>query len=158
MFLMRSDIFIYDASFTQIMVLAQLRGHQVICSAFIEKDKKFLIVMCPRFKVWRVPGGRTEHAEKLEQTLIREMKEEIGISFENPRFIGFGQNQQFHVRDQRETSRLIMFFHVKTNQIPKLDPDEAEQERWITLDELKKIKNKEGALTDLFNRNPNLNL
>ena len=138
------------------MTIAQLRGHQVICSAFIEKDGKFLIVMCPRFKVWRVPGGRTEHGERLEDTLIREMKEETGLSFQNPRFIGFGQDQQFHVRDQKETSRLIMFFHVKTSQEPKLDPDEAEQHKWVTLDELKKIDNKEGALTDLFNRNPKL--
>jgi len=138
------------------MTIAPLRGHQVICSAFIEKEEEFLIVMCPRFKVWRVPGGRTEHGERLEETLIREMKEETGIFFQNPKFIGFGQDQQFHVRDQKETSRLIIFFHVKTNQEPKLDPDEAEQYKWVTLNELKKIENKEGALTDLFNRNPKL--
>jgi ADP-ribose pyrophosphatase YjhB (NUDIX family) len=105
-----------------------------------------------------VPGGRTEHGEQLEETLIREMQEETGITFENPRFIGFGQDQQFHVACQRETSRLIMFFHVKTDEEPKLDPDEAEDSKWISLDELKKIDNKEGALTDLFNRNPDLTL
>ncbi|MEA3514425.1 MAG: NUDIX hydrolase [Nanoarchaeota archaeon] len=140
------------------MERSKLRGHQVICSAFIEKDNKFLIVMCPRFKVWRVPGGRTEHGEKLEETLIREMQEETGITFENPKFIGFGQDQQFHIKCQRETSRLIMFFHVKTNEEPKLDPDEAEDFKWVTLDDLKKIENKEGALTDLFNRNPKFSL
>ena len=140
------------------MERAQLRGHQVICSAFIEKNGKFLMVMCPRFKVWRVPGGRTEHGEKLEDTLIREMKEETGIIFKNPTFVGFGQDQQFHVKAQKETSRLIMFFHVKTNQEPKLDPEEAEEHKWVTLDYLKKLKKKEGALTDLFNRNPNFSL
>ncbi len=138
------------------MVRAKLRGHQVICSAFIERDGKFLIIMCPIFKVWRVPGGRTEHGEKMEDTLIREMEEETGIKFGNPKFIGWGQDQQYHVQGQKETSRLIMFFHVKTDQEPKLDPDEAEDFRWVTLEELKKIKNKEGALNDLFNRNPNL--
>ena len=140
------------------MEKSKLRGHQVICSAFIEKDNKFLIVMCPRFKVWRVPGGRTEHGEKLEETLIREMQEETNITFENPKFIGFGQDQQFHVAGQRETSRLIMFFHVKTNEEPKLDPDEAEDFKWVTLDDLKKIDNKEGALTDLFERNQDFSL
>ena len=74
------------------MERSKLRGHQVICSAFIEKDNRFLIVMCPRFKVWRVPGGRTEHGEQLEETLIREMREETGITFENPLFVGFGQD------------------------------------------------------------------
>lgn len=138
------------------MTRARLRGHQVICSAFIKKEGKFLIIMCPKFKVWRVPGGRAEHGEKLEETLIREMKEELGITFKNPTFIGFGQDQQFHVLAQKETSRLIIFFYLKTNQEPKLDPDEAEEYRWVTLEELKKIKNKEGALADLFNRNPKL--
>ncbi len=138
------------------MVRSRIRGHQVICSAFIEKDGKFLIVMCPRFRVWRVPGGRAEHGERLEETLIREMQEETGITFENPEFVGFGQDQQFHVAAQRETSRLIMFFHVMTDREPELDPDEAEDFRWVTLDELRKIENKEGALTDLFERNPDL--
>ena len=136
----------------------KLKGHQVICSAFIEKDKKFLIVMCPRFKVWRVPGGRAEHGEKLEETLIREMQEETGITFENPPFVGFGQDQQFNVVRQRETSRLIMFFHVKTDEKPKLNPSEAEDFKWVTLDEIKKIENKEGALMDLFERNKDFSL
>ena len=140
------------------MERSKLRGHQVICSAFIEKDNKFLIVMCPRFKVWRVPGGRTEHGEKLEETLIREMQEETGITFGKPKFVGFGQDQQFHVAGQRETSRLIMFFHVKTNEELNLDPDEAEDFKWVTLDDLKNIDNKEGALTDLFNRKPDFSL
>jgi len=135
-----------------------IRGHQVICSAFIEKNKKFLIIMCPKFKVWRVPGGRAEHGEKLEETLIREMQEETGIVFQNPKFIGFGQDQQYKVVDKKETSRLIMFFHVKTSQEPKLDSEEAEEHKWVTLDELKKIKNKEGALTDLFLRNKEFRL
>ena len=140
------------------MVRSKLRGHQVICSAFIEQDKKFLIVFCPRFKVWRVPGGRAEHGEKLEQTLIREMEEETGITFENPTFIGWGQDQQFHVKGQRETSRLLIFFHVKTDQELTLDPDEAEDHKWVTLDELQLIADKEGGLTDFFSRNPHLKL
>lgn len=141
-------------------IRSEIRGHQVVCSAFIEKDKKFLIVMDPKFKVWRVPGGRAEHGEKVEETLIREMQEETGITFKNPRFIGFGQDQQFHFGNQRETSRLIMFFHVKIDKEADeeltLDPNEAEDHKWVTLDELKKLKLKEGALADLFNRNPNL--
>ena len=140
------------------MKRAKLRGHQVICSAFIEKNNKFLIVMCPRFKVWRVPGGRAEHGEKLEETLIREMREETGIKFDNPKFIGWGQDQQFHVRKQKETSRLLMFFCMKTNKKPKLDSNEAEDFKWVTIDELKSIENKEGALTDFFKRNSDLKI
>ena len=63
------------------MARLELRGHQVVCEAFIEKEGKFMILFCPKFKVWRVPGGRAEWGEKIEDTLLREMKEETGISF-----------------------------------------------------------------------------
>lgn len=137
---------------------AKLRWHQVICSAFIEKNWRILIVRCPWFKVWRVPGGRAEHGEKLEETLVREMKEETNIKFKNPKFIGYWYDQQFHIQRQLETSRLIIFFHVKTNIEPKLDPKEAESHKWVTIDELKSIKNKEWALSDFFNINPDFSI
>lgn len=140
------------------MTKAELRGHQVICSAFIKKEGRFLVVMRPGFKVWRVPGGRAEHGEKLEETLIREMREETGITFKNPKFVGWGQDQQFLVKKQKETSRLVMFFYVETDKEPNLDLDEAEEFKWVTIEELKKIKNKEGALTDFFLRNPKIKL
>lgn len=130
-------------------------GHQVVCSAFIEKDKKFLIVMCPKFKVWRVPWGRPEYWEKVEKTLIREMQEEVGISFENPIFVGFGQDIQLYFIKQKETSRLILYFYVKTNEELIIDSDEAEEYKWVSIEEMKKIENKEGALNDFFKRNPN---
>ena len=59
------------------MQRATLKGHQVICSAFIQRpDNKILIIYCPGFKTWRVPGGRTEHGEKIEDTVVREIHEE----------------------------------------------------------------------------------
>ena len=134
--------------------MADVKGPTVVCSAFIEKNGKFLMVFCPRFKVWRVPGGRAEWSETLEETLIREMREEVGVKFSNPKFIGYGQDHQYHVRDQKETSRLLMFFHIKTNKELKIDPDECEEFKWVSLEEMKKEKNKEGALTDLFEKNP----
>lgn len=139
---------------------SKLQGHQVVCSAFIEKNQKVFIFMDPMFKVWRVPGGRPEHGEKIEETLIREMEEETGVKFKNPKFIGWGQDQQFKVDDQLETSRLIMFFHVRLDhdQELRIDPTEAEDHKWVTIDELKKIKNKEGALADFFQRNADFNI
>lgn len=133
-------------------------GPQVVCSAFIEKDGRFLLFLCPRFKVWRVPGGRAEFDETLEETLAREMKEEVGIEISDPEFLGYGQDHQYHVRDQHETSRLLMFFHVKADGEPKIDPDEADQFKWVTLDELKKLQKKEGGLTDFLDRNPGIDL
>lgn len=134
------------------------KGPEIICSAFIEKDKKFLIFSDPKFKVWRVPGGRAEAGERIEDTIVREMKEEIGIEINNPRFLGYGQDQQFHFKKNMKTSRLLMFFHARITEEPTVDSSEAEEYKWVTLDEMKKIENKEGGLTDFFHKNPKFSL
>ncbi|MBI4250564.1 NUDIX hydrolase [Candidatus Uhrbacteria bacterium] len=131
-----------------------LQGHQVACSAFIEKGGKFLAVFDPGFRVWRVPGGRPEWGETVEETLIREMREETSIQFEQPRFLGFGQDQQFHIVRNKETSRVVLYFHVKTDKEPLLDPEEAQDHRWVSLEEMKKLNPIEGALVDFFQRFP----
>ncbi|PIO04023.1 hypothetical protein COT48_02505, partial [Candidatus Woesearchaeota archaeon CG08_land_8_20_14_0_20_47_9] len=73
-----------------------------------------------------------EWDETLEQALIRELKEEVGVEFENPRFLGYGQDHQYHIRKQKETSRVIIFFHVKTDKDLSINPDEAEDYTWVT--------------------------
>lgn len=141
------------------MQRATLKGHQVICSAFIQRpDNKILIIYCPGFKTWRVPGGRTEHGEKIENTVLREVHEETGLKVEKPIFLGFGQDEQPLIRENKETSRLILFFLVKTDhdEVIRLDPHEAERHLWVTLNQLKELEDKEGALTDFFERNKGL--
>jgi len=133
-----------------------VNGPSVVCSGLIEKNGKFLLVLCPGFKVWRVPGGRAEWGEPIEKTFAREMKEEIGLTIKNPRFLGYGQDNQYHVRGGFETSRLLMFFHAKITKEPKIDPGEAEEFKWVTLEELKNHENVEGALKDFFKKNPGI--
>jgi ADP-ribose pyrophosphatase YjhB (NUDIX family) len=140
------------------MAQQEAKRPTVVCSAFVEKDGKFLLVFCPRFKVWRVPGGRTEWNETLKQTLTREMREELGVEFKNPKFLGYGQDHQYHFINEKETSRLLMFFHVKTDKKLRIDPSEAEDFKWLTFGQLKKQPDKEGALSDFLRRNPNLKL
>lgn len=84
------------------------------------------------------------------------MEEETGVSFDTPKFLGFWQDQQIHILGNRETSRLIMFYHLQTREELTLDPDEAEDHKWCTIDEIKAIENKEWALSDFFTRHPNI--
>tara|TARA_Y100000310_G_scaffold345414_1_gene464723 strand:+ start:2928 stop:3188 length:261 start_codon:yes stop_codon:yes gene_type:complete len=84
------------------------------------------------------------------------MKEEIGINIQNPKFLGYGEDNQFHHRKNKKTSRLIMFFHVKINQEPTIDKDEADDFKWVTFDEIKNEQNKESALDDFFEKNPDI--
>lgn len=56
----------------------------VAACALIDGDGRILIAQRPVGKpmagLWEFPGGKVEDGERPEQTLIRELKEELGIS------------------------------------------------------------------------------
>ena len=56
----------------------------VVACALVDTDKRVLIAQRPQGKtlagLWEFPGGKVERGERPEQTLIRELHEEIGIT------------------------------------------------------------------------------
>jgi 8-oxo-dGTP diphosphatase len=56
----------------------------VVACALVDADKRVLIARRPQGKalagLWEFPGGKVERGERPEQTLIRELHEEIGIN------------------------------------------------------------------------------
>jgi 8-oxo-dGTP diphosphatase len=55
----------------------------VAACAFVDADGRVLIAQRPEDKpmagLWEFPGGKVESGERPEQTLIRELKEELGV-------------------------------------------------------------------------------
>jgi len=55
----------------------------VVAVALIDPDNRVLIAQRPEGKqlagLWEFPGGKVEHGERPEETLIRELREELGI-------------------------------------------------------------------------------
>ena len=55
----------------------------VAACALVDADGRVLLAQRPRGKpmagLWEFPGGKVEAGERPEQTLIRELKEELGI-------------------------------------------------------------------------------
>jgi ADP-ribose pyrophosphatase YjhB (NUDIX family) len=130
----------------------------LVISAFVEKENKFLLVYDPKFKFWRVPGGRVEFKEKVEDCLVREMEEELGIKLDNQKFLGFGEDIAYHHEKKYHTSRLLLYYHVKTDKELTLDPKEISEHKWLTFEEIKKHDNLEPGMVDLFNRFPDMKL
>ena len=60
----------------------------VVACALVDADRRVLIAQRPEGKtlagLWEFPGGKVEPGERPEVTLIRELKEELGISVEEP--------------------------------------------------------------------------
>jgi 8-oxo-dGTP diphosphatase len=60
----------------------------VAACALVDADGRVLLAERPAGKtmagLWEFPGGKVESGERPEQTLIRELKEELGIVIEEP--------------------------------------------------------------------------
>ena len=60
----------------------------VVACALIDVDGRVLLAQRPQGRtmagLWEFPGGKMEAGEKPEQTLIRELKEELGIDVKEP--------------------------------------------------------------------------
>jgi 8-oxo-dGTP diphosphatase len=60
----------------------------VVAAALIDKDGRVLIAQRPEGKgmagLWEFPGGKVEAGERPEETLIRELNEELGITVKEP--------------------------------------------------------------------------
>ena len=60
----------------------------VVAAALVDADGRVLIAKRPEGKalagLWEFPGGKIEPGERPEETLIRELREELGISVKEP--------------------------------------------------------------------------
>jgi 8-oxo-dGTP diphosphatase len=66
------------------MAMPDLKLTLVVACALVDTDKRVLIAQRPQCKtlagLWEFPGGKLEPGERPEQSLIRELQEEIGIT------------------------------------------------------------------------------
>jgi 8-oxo-dGTP diphosphatase len=60
----------------------------VVACALVDADNRVLLAQRPEGKpmagLWEFPGGKMEPGEKPEQTLIRELREELSIDVKEP--------------------------------------------------------------------------
>ncbi len=65
-----------------------LRLVLVAACALIDPDGRVLVALRPPDKsmagLWEFPGGKVEVGERPEETVIRELREELGISIQEP--------------------------------------------------------------------------
>ena len=111
----------------------------VAACALIDADGRVLIAERPAGKemagLWEFPGGKVEDGERPEETLIRELKEELGIVVSEPCLapLTFASHAypNFH---------LLMPLYVCRRWEGTVTPQEGQQVAWVKPNRLRDYK------------------
>ena len=85
----------------------------------------------PTWHGWNFPGGHVEKGEYVTPSVIREMKEETGLTIENPKLCGI---KEFH--KMKDGKRYIVFLYVATQFSGELKSSTEGEVFWYPLSEL----------------------
>lgn len=86
---------------------------------------------------WDGGGGGLKHGETLEETVIREVKEEYNASVLKLDYVG--HLEVFRTNESRQRTHWVAFFHavkVDPSQVRIMEPDIFEESGWFTLNNL----------------------
>lgn len=101
------------------------------------KNKNKILVLNRNDKAWpglTFPGGHVENHEAFHDSVIREVKEETGLTITDPRLTGV---KQFFDKDD---NRYIVFFYIATNFTGKVKASDEGELYWMTKEELQNHK------------------
>jgi 8-oxo-dGTP diphosphatase len=124
-------------------------GAVVICDGKILLEKRKYE---PGKGKWSIPGGLVELGENVEQTVIREVKEETGLEVEKPEHIDVVNNV---VRDENGEVKyhfVIIDYFVKLKGGTLKAASDAEELNWVPLSDVEKYDLTK-TFTEFFQRN-----
>ena len=84
---------------------------------------------------WNFPGGHVEPGEFVTPSVLREIREETGLTIENPKLCGIKEFQK-----EQDGKRFIVFLYVASRFSGELRSSAEGDVFWYPLSELKRSK------------------
>lgn len=84
---------------------------------------------------WNFPGGHVEQGEFVTPSVVREIREETGLTIENPKLCGIKEFQK-----EQDGKRFIVFLYVASRFSGELRSSDEGDVFWYPLSELKRSK------------------
>jgi len=111
---------------------------EIVGSGVVENSEgKILLAQSPKWHdKWAMPGGHIEVGETIEDAMVREIKEEVGLSVESQGIISFGE--LINSKDFYRPAHFIYFdvlCKVIENSEVKIDNDEIIGYKWVSPEE-----------------------
>ncbi|AXY57949.1 NUDIX domain-containing protein [Acinetobacter chinensis] len=103
----------------------------VAAAIILNEQNQLLLVRKKNTQFFMQVGGKLEPDEAPEQTMIREIAEEISVNAEIEQFVGRFETQAANEAGHQLVSYV---YQVSLDQVPQIDAEIAEM-KWIDLDE-----------------------
>lgn len=106
--------------------------------AVILNDKEEILLLLrnknPESGMWSIPGGKVEFFENIEDAIIREVKEELGIDIHITKLLGITN----HILKGEKTHWVAPTFlvSIKSGQIQNLEPNKHKEVKWFSMKNL----------------------
>jgi len=115
---------------------------RITIKAIIHKDNSFLLVQDHKEK-WEMPGGKVDFGESPEETLRRELKEELG--FEDVSIKDLVDSWTFCVgSDGNEYQFVVIVYNVEVRDQDIKCSDEHRKFDWVPVDKIAYLNMREG--------------
>lgn len=115
------------------------------------KDNELLLNLRTDTNSWGIPGGSMELYETIEETAVRELKEETGINAKQLQLLSVlsGEDYYFEYPNGDKLWTVIVLFKVEnyTGEI-KASDNESKQLRFFPLDNLPNLESRAKALIE----------
>ena len=104
--------------------------------AIIEREGKILVCLGIGDSVWEFPGGRLHRGEAPVAGILREIKEELGITIRDVK--PFRVEPSFHFKSNME--QVFIAYRCTCDDTPlTVDQTEVQEVKWVTRAELKDL-------------------